>query len=116
MLASSKLSAPSEGAVFPNWQALREAINSDDVGDNVGDDVGDSDVSNSDNFGDSDDVGDSDDGDSKNLGNLFIWVFFMGRLPSESFMQSHGPAKSFTLIWLRAKPSKVLSDSDFKST
>ena len=26
-----------------------------------------------------------------------IWVFFMGWLPSESFMQSHGPVKSFTL-------------------
>ncbi len=26
-----------------------------------------------------------------------IRVFFTGRLPSESFMQSHGPVESFTL-------------------
>jgi len=60
-------------------------------------------VSDSDNFDNSDNVGDSDmgysdEGDSKGPERLFIWIFFMGWLPSESFMQSHGPAESFTLI------------------
>jgi len=61
--------------------------------------MGDSDMSDSDNFGDSNDVSDSDvfTKDKRvSVGIETIRVFFTGRLPSESFMQSHGPAESFT--------------------
>ncbi len=60
----------------------------------MGDDGDGSEVETHQNFGDSD-VFTRDKRVS--VGIETIRVFFTGRLPSESFMQSHGPAESFTL-------------------
>ncbi len=77
-----------------------------------------SNVSNSDSFGDSNDVSDSDvfTRDKRvNIDIETIWVFFISWLPSESFMQLHESAKSFThqlRLYMSDDLTKMLNDLD----